>query len=315
MKYIYIKIKNTLKNKRLDINIKYLIKKYSRNKIINLIKNKNVYVNNKIITKPSKKINKNDLIKIFIKIIKNKYIALNKILFKKIYEDKYLLIINKNKNTVIHPGYGNKNNTIMNSLMFYYKSNKILPRYGIIHRLDKDTTGIILVAKNILSYLKLKNYIKKKKIIRIYKTIVYGIINNNGIIKKSISRNKYNRTRMCINKKGKKAITYYNVIETFSFCTLLKIKLITGRTHQIRVHMNYINHPIVGEKIYTNKNIKKYKISKNINILIKKLDRQALHASRIKFKHPINNNLIKIDSKIPNDILNLIFHLRLKNKK
>ncbi len=313
MKYINIKIKNTLNNKRLDISIKYLLNnKYSRNKIINLIKNKNVSINNKIIIKPSKIIKKNDLINIFIKNNIKKYLPYKKLILNKIYEDKDILIINKNKNTVIHPGHGNTNNTIMNSLIYYYNSNSNIPRYGIIHRLDKDTTGILIISKNINSYIKLKKKIKEKKITKIYKAIVYGIINKNGIINKPICRNKYNRIKMCVNKNGKKSITHYNIIENFNNCTLLNIKLITGRTHQIRVHMNYINHPIIGEKIYTNKNTNKYKMSKKINILINKLNRQALHASTIKFKHPINKKKIKIDSKIPKDLLNLIFYLRLE---
>ncbi len=318
MKYINIKIKNILNNKRLDINLKYILKKYSRNKIINFIKNKNVYINNKIISKPSKKIKENDLVKIIIK-KNNKKDKPYKIKLNKIYEDKDILIINKKNNIIVHPGYGNKYKTIMNSLIYYYKSNKNIPRYGIVHRLDKNTTGILIIAKNFKSYLELIKKIKKKKIIRIYKTIVYGIIKKNNFINKPIGRNKYNRIKMCVNDKGKQSITYYKIIETFNFCTLLKIKLITGRTHQIRVHMNYINHPILGEKLYTNKNINKYKIPKKIKILIKKLNRQALHSSIIKFKHPINNNLIKLDCKIPKDIYNLIFNLRkikfkLKNK-
>ncbi len=309
----YINIINILNNKRLDISIKNIIHNYSRNKIINLIKKKYVYVNNKIIIKPSKKIKKNDLIKIKIKKIKNKYKP-QKILLKKIYEDKDIIIINKDKNIIVHPGHGNKNNTIMNSLMYYYNSNKKIPRYGIVHRLDKDTTGILIIAKNIKSYIKLIKKIKNKKIIRIYKTIVYGIIKKNNFINEPIGRNKYNRIKMCVKKNGKKSITYYKIIETFNFCTLLKIKLITGRTHQIRVHMNYINHPILGEKIYTNKNINKYNIPKKIKVLIQKLQGQALHSSTVKFKHPINKNLIKIDCKIPIDINKLIFNLRIQKK-
>ncbi len=311
MKNINLKIKNIFNKKRLDITIKKYIKKYSRNKIIKLIKNKCVNVNNIIITKQSKIIKKNDIINIK-KINNNIKIKPSKIPINIIYEDKYILIINKKNNSIVHPGSGNYNNTILNSIIYYYPKiiKKKIPRCGIIHRLDKNTTGLLIIAKSIKSYNNLIKQIKKNKIKRIYKSIVFGKIKNNGYINKPISRNKYKRTIMSINKNGKKAITHYKKIKIFNFCTLLKIKLQTGRTHQIRTHMNYINHPIIGEKIYTNKNIKKYKISKKTTKIIKNIKRQMLHASILKFKHPINNNIIKINSKLPKDFINLIIYLK-----
>ncbi len=308
-KYIYIKIKKNESGKRIDKTIKKIIKNISRNRIKKLIIKKYVYLNKKNIIKPSKKIKYKDKIKIYnLKKNKNKPIANKKIKINKIYEDKYLLIINKNKNVVMHPGAGNLQNTLMNTLMYYYPDvYKKVPRCGIIHRLDKDTTGLIIIAKNIKSYNFLIKKIKEKKITRIYKTLVYGKIKSNGIINKPISRNKYKRTTMSININGKKAITKYKIIKIFSFCTLLKVKLYTGRTHQIRVHMNYIKHPIVGEKIYTNKNIyKNLKISLNIKKEIKKLNRQALHAYKLKFLHPIKKNKIILLSKLPIDLIKLI---------
>ncbi len=309
MIHIKIKIKNIKKSKRLDLNIKNFIKKYSRNKIINLIKNKYVKINNKIITKPSKKIKNKDII--IIKYKKKKRYIPSKISLNIVYEDKYLIIINKKNNIIVHPGAGNTKNTILNSIIYYYpKIYKKIPRCGIIHRLDKNTTGLLIISKKIEVYNKLINYMKKRKISRIYKTIVFGKINKNGIINIPISRNKYKRTIMSVNKKGKKAITYYKIIKKFSFCTFIKVILCTGRTHQIRVHMNYINHPIIGEKIYTNKNIKKYKIPYNVKKKIKKLNRQALHAYLIKFKHPINKKKIKIKIKLPKDIKKLLDEIK-----
>ncbi len=310
---IIIKIKKIKKSKRLDLNIKNILKIYSRNKIINLIKKKKIKINNKIITKPSKKIKIKDKIIINYKKKKNKITPYKKPL-NIIYEDKHLLIINKNKNIIVHPGNGNKNKTILNCILYYYPyiCNKV-PRCGIIHRLDKNTTGILIISKNIKTYKKLTNYMKKRKIIKKYKTIVYGKIKKNGIINASISRNKYKRTQMCINKNGKKSITQYKIIKNFKYFTFLKIILHTGRTHQIRLHMNYINHPIIGEKIYTNKNINKYNIHYKIKKKIKKIKRQALHAYLVKFKHPIKKKKIKIKIKIPKDMKNII--KKIKKKK
>ncbi len=315
MKKIKIKIKKIKKSKRLDINIKNILKKYSRNKIIKLIKKKKIKLNNNIVTKPSKKIKKKDKITIKYKKNKKKKIKSYKYPLKIIYQDKYILIINKKNNIVVHPGSGNKKKTILNSIKYYYPYIcKKVPRCGIIHRLDKNTTGLLIISKTIKSYKKLTNNIKKKKIIKMYKTIVYGKIKKNGFINAPILRNKYKRTQMCINKNGRKSITEYKIIKNYKFFTFLKIILHTGRTHQIRVHLNHINHPIVGEKIYTNKNIKKYKISYKIKKKIKKLNRQALHAYFIKFKHPIKKKKINIKIKIPKDMKQIIKEIK-KNKK
>ncbi len=313
MKKKFFKIKNNILNKRIDIILKKKIKNISRNKIQKIIKEKKISVNNKIINKPNTKIKFGDII--IIKKIKNKltYIPNNKIKLNKIYEDENILIINKKNNIVVHPGSGNTQNTLMNTLMYHYPiTYKKVPRCGIIHRLDKNTTGLLIIAKDIKTYKKLIDYMKNKKIFRSYITLVWGIIKKNGSINKPIARHKYQRKIMSINKNGKKSITHFKIIENFSFCTLLKINLETGRTHQIRVHMNYINHPIVGEKIYTRKNIFK---NFNIPYLIKKkilnFKRQALHANSLKFIHPHKKNKIVINTYLPQDILDLIFKCRL----
>ncbi len=305
------KLISTYNNLRLDIFLNKFFKKKTRNEIIKHIKEGKILVNNKKILKPSKIIKKKDIITFNTLLIKTKKIKKQKKSLKIVYEDQYLIIINKQNKIIVHPGAGNYENTILNSLMFYYPLIcKNIPRCGIIHRLDKNTTGLIIIAKDIKTYNILIQQMKTKKIQRLYKTIVWGNIIKNGIINKSISRNKYKRKIMQINDKGKYAITYYKIIEIFNHCTLLKIKLYTGRTHQIRVHMNYINHPIIGEKVYINKNIKyfqkkKYKLNK-----LKNFTRQALHAYKVKFIHPIKNNWIEISSHIPLDMYNLIFKLR-----
>ncbi len=272
-----------------------------------------VYINKKICIKPSKKIKKKDLITIKLK-FQSKKILKNKTPLNIIYEDKFLLIINKQKNIIIHPSNKNENNTILNSIIFYYPNiYKNVPKCGIVHRLDKNTTGLIMIAKDIDTYQKLKKNIKNKNIIRIYTTIVYGKLKLNKLISTFISRNKNKRTTMRVSNKGKKAITNYQIIEKFNFCTLLKITLHTGRTHQIRVHMNYIKHPIIGEKIYTNKNIKNIKISKFYKKKIKLINSQLLHAQKLILDHPKYNNKIEINSPLPQEMINFIFYLRHKN--
>ncbi|WP_246208940.1 RluA family pseudouridine synthase [Enterobacteriaceae endosymbiont of Donacia vulgaris] len=230
-----------------------------------------------------------------------------------VYDDKYVLVINKPTNLVVHPANKNQNNTLFNSLLYYYPDLRDIPRAGIIHRLDKNTTGLMIIAKNMNSYLFLKKELKNHNIIREYEAIVYGIIKTNGIINYPIKRiYKKHNIYMQINSLGKKAITKYFIKNIFENHTHLRIRLHTGRTHQIRVHLSYINHSIVGDPVYKKfqnicliKNFYKKKINKIIQ-------RQALHACYLKFMHPFFNINIKLFSILPNDINNLINFLKKK---
>ncbi|WP_246208526.1 RluA family pseudouridine synthase [Enterobacteriaceae endosymbiont of Plateumaris braccata] len=224
-----------------------------------------------------------------------------------IYNDNYLLIINKSSNLVVHPGNGNLDKTLFNALLYYYPFLRDLPRAGIIHRLDKNTTGLIIIAKTMLSYINLKIALKKHKIIREYEAIVNGIVKYNDIINYPIKKfyNKKN-IRMNVTNEGKEAITQYFLKRIFKMHSHLKIKLHTGRTHQIRVHLEYINHSIVGDPIYNKSQINIITINNKKYLINKILKRQALHACRLEFMHPIYNYPLKFNSSLPNDIKHLI---------
>ncbi|WP_246208775.1 RluA family pseudouridine synthase [Enterobacteriaceae endosymbiont of Donacia thalassina] len=231
-----------------------------------------------------------------------------------IYNDKHILVINKKTNLVVHPSHKNQNNTLLNCLLYYYPNLRDVPRAGIIHRLDKNTTGLMIIAKNMHSYIFLKKELKKHNIIREYEAIVNGIIKKNGIINKPIKRiYKKNHIYMNIHPLGKKSITKYFIKNTFKEYTHLRIRLKTGRTHQIRVHLSHINHSIVGDPIY--KKIKNISFNNNFNKnnINKIIQRQALHACYLKFTHPFYNIKIKLYSILPTDINNLINFLK-KNK-
>nr|WP_282097331.1 RluA family pseudouridine synthase [Enterobacteriaceae endosymbiont of Donacia piscatrix] len=228
-----------------------------------------------------------------------------------IYEDQYVLVINKKSNIIVHPGNKNVDNTIFNAILYHYPSSRDIPRAGIIHRLDKNTTGLMIVAKNIYCYFFLKQELKKHNIIRKYETIVNGIIKSNDIINFPIKRI-YKKNNVCMNvhPSGKSAITKIFVKNIFKNYTYLKILLKTGRTHQIRVHLSYIKHSIIGDQIYKNyiNNINNNKFYETkINKIIK---RQALHAYCVKFMHPFYKIFIKLNVVLPNDINNLINFLK-----
>lgn len=311
-----IKIKKIVAPKniiqRLDKLLVNELKKYSRSCIKKWIINSFVSVENKIINKPKKKIFGGE--KIFIKLIQKKENIFypQNIKLDIVYDDEDILIINKKNDIVVHPGIGNLKNTILNAIIYHYPNNIYLPRAGIIHRLDKNTTGLMIIAKNIDSYFILKNNLKNKKIIREYEAFVIGILKEDGNINKPIKKNFFKRIKMTVNNNGKASITHYKILENFCYHTHLRLKLETGRTHQIRTHMSYIRHNIIGDQLYGKNFFSKHFSNELFNVL-KNFKRQALHAVMLEFYHPTNNNKIKFSSPIPNDMK--ILYKALKNDK
>ncbi|WGH25248.1 MAG: RluA family pseudouridine synthase [Candidatus Shikimatogenerans bostrichidophilus] len=328
-KNIYIKNKILSKKIRIDkyLYIFFFKKKISRNKIQIDIYNKNILLNDKT-TKKNKILKNNDKITIIYN-TNTKDIHSNNILNIKIhYEDKNIIVINKKPGQVVHPGYGNYNNTLINWLKYYINNQHIYNdfnytsyRYGLLHRLDKDTSGLLIIAKNIPTFYYIKKQFITKTIKKKYYALIWGIPKNKkDIIKNYIGRNKKNRIKMMVmnnNKKkyGKFSITKYIILKTFKIFSLIKCKLKTGRTHQIRVHFKYIGHPIFNDKLYGGNKIPKQYIKKykhNINYLFKILPRHALHAYYLSYKDPITKNYKTLISKLPKDMTNGIKYL--KNK-
>ena len=247
----------------------------TRAKVQKLIKTGNILVNGKEV-KESYKTNIND--KIDITIIKeDTKIKGEDIKLDIVYEDEDILVINKPSGMVVHPAVGNKEHTLVNALINYSKLSKVNGEFrpGIVHRIDKDTSGLLIVAKNDKAHLFLEEELKKHNIVRTYIALVNGVINHDsGKIDAPIGRNVNDRKKMEVtSKNSKEAITNFKVLERFKNVTLLELKLETGRTHQIRVHLKYINHPVCNDPVYSNnKNIDNYG--------------QLLHAKEISFIHP-----------------------------
>ncbi|MFI4846896.1 MAG: RluA family pseudouridine synthase [Candidatus Makana argininalis] len=305
-KKIFIKKLNFKKElKRLDLALSEYINVYSRSKIKKLIINGLVKIQKKKILNPKKKFYKLKNIEINVKDLKK--ISKKKINFKIIYEDDDLIIIDKPNGLVVHHGVNNLHGTLFDELINYYPNISNIPRAGIINRLDKNTTGLLIVAKTLYSFNKLKLYLNKKKIIRKYKAITLGKINSPGTIKSYILRHKKKRNKMSINNsKGRYSITHYSIIKKFKYNTYIKLCLDTGRTHQIRLHMSSINHPLVGDCLYGKiinfpKNTPSF-FSKKIN----KFKRQALHSYLLKFSHPVTSKKMTYCSEIPKDMKDLI---------
>ena len=309
--------KDLEKKMRLDKFLTENLKNLSRSQIKKIIVSKNIKINKKQIIASSEKIKENDLIEVNIPEIKTNYIEPKKINLDIIYEDEDIIVINKNSGLIVHPGAGNKDETLVNGLLYLYKNNLSNLngefRPGIVHRIDKDTSGIIVVAKNNHAHALLSEQFSKHTISRKYVALVWGVIRPlNGKISTLISRSKKNRQLMSVSDRlGKKAVTNYKTIKTFSSKEIPKISLVecileTGRTHQIRVHLEYKGNPLIGDKKYGKKKTKFKKINKKFNEMLSSFSRQALHAKSLGFIHPTKKKFVSFDSKLPNDFKKML---------
>jgi len=306
---------------RIDKFLQSQINELSRTRLQTLIRDGQVKLNDITISDVSKKIKENDQIKINFPPPKITFIKPKKIPLEILYDDDDIIVINKSPGVVVHPGAGNYEETIVNGLLFKYQNNlssvggKLRP--GIVHRIDKDTSGVIVVAKNDNAHIRLSEQFSNHTIKRIYEALVWGSLKpQNGKINEKISRSVKNRQLMSVRKeKGKIAITNYKTLKVFQNLNLPKISLIecqleTGRTHQIRVHMNFKGNPILGDKSYGKSKRKFKKINVNIEKKINNFNRQALHAKSLGFVHPKTEKEIFFAAERPKDFDTLIKSLK-----
>ncbi|WP_295165049.1 23S rRNA pseudouridine(1911/1915/1917) synthase RluD [uncultured Buchnera sp.] len=299
----------SLSGKRLDLVLSKLFKQYSRSYLKQLIITNQVYVNHRIVNQPDKKILGGETLTIY---PFDKDLLFNipeNIFLNTVYEDHDILVINKPSGLVVHPGSGNQTGTVLNGLIYHYANIKNLPRAGIVHRLDKDTSGLMVIAKTIFSYNYLLELLKKRKITRIYEGVVKGRMISGGSINAPIMRHQTKRTCMMVHHLGKQAVTHYKIIKRFKFYTHIQIRLETGRTHQIRVHMLYIKYPLVGDPFYGGSNIQMNYIKDSDINKIHKFPRQALHASHLSFHHPTTKSLVSWTVPLPKDMKKLILQI------
>ena len=280
-------------NVRIDSFVSNKISDLSRTMIVKLIESDNIKVNGKS-QKPSYKIQAGDKISIEIPEIKEVDLKAQDIPINIIYEDNDIIVINKEKGMVVHPAEGNWDGTLVNAIMAHCKDSlsgiggELRP--GIVHRLDKDTSGILIIAKNDKAHINLSEKIKNHQVEKTYIALVRGIVKENeATINMPIGRNKNDRKKMAVEKDGKSAVTHFKVLERFpkDNCTLLEVKIETGRTHQIRVHLSHIGYPVIGDTVYSNGKNKWGVVG------------QCLHAKSLKFKHPITGKEMKVEAELP----------------
>ncbi|NOX90237.1 MAG: RluA family pseudouridine synthase [Calditrichaeota bacterium] len=290
---------------RLDVYLTNRFKEHSRSYFYRLIKNRYVLVNNE----PAKSgyiLRKGDEITVHFKEV-DIDLQPAPIPIDIVYEDDDIIVINKPAGMVVHPGKGNESNTLVNALLHYTSrlaDTGEAVRPGIVHRLDKDTSGLIIIAKNDLAQRKLRRQFDTKEIFRIYWALVWGdFAEEKDTIRASIARSRKNPIKFVVDERGRHAITHYRVLKRFRYVTLIEVKLETGRTHQIRVHMTHIHHPVVGDQLYNGRETQLLNLPDNLRKrglhLLKLLPYQTLHAKKLIFLHPRTGEKMEFESDLP----------------
>lgn len=298
-------IPDQLRGLRLDQALSRLLPDFSRTQIQTWIKNAEVTVDGKTL-KARETVKGGEKIFLFAALKMQPMWEAEPIPLNIIYEDSDLLVVNKPVGMVVHPAAGNINNTLLNALLHHAPTLHALPRGGIIHRLDKNTSGLLVIAKNQTSFIRLSKQLKARSITRIYQAIVCGVLASGGTINEPIGRHPIQRKRMTVIETGKPAITHYRVIERYRAHTRLKVQLETGRTHQIRVHLAHVYYPLLGDPIYGKRlQLPKGAILELITFL-RQFKRQALHASELSLIHPITQKSCSWQAPLPEDMKELI---------
>ena len=303
-------IPESANNERLDRALAILWPQYSREQHKGWIIEGMVKVDNETILKPRHKITSGQHIEINATVKEQTPWKAEEIPLNIVFEDKDILVIDKPSNLVVHPGAGNHNSTLANALLHHAPEISHLPRCGLVHRLDKDTTGLLISAKTIEAYNQLIKSMQEREIHRHYQAIVQGVIISGGSIDEPIGRHKTSRTKMSVSSGGKVAVTHYLVEKRFAAHTLLNLQLETGRTHQIRVHLTHRGYPIIGDRTYKKQIALERSISNTLQSVIKSFPRQALHARRLELNHPVSHQSMVFESPLPDDMSNLITALQ-----
>ena len=311
MPKMMISIPMHLGGERLDIALQKLLPEHSRSRLQAWIKADLVRMNDAVVTAKTKvwggeqvQINPPENAK------ENAFKPEN-IPLAIIYEDDTILVINKPAGLVVHPAAGNWSGTLLNALLHHLPQLTNVPRAGIVHRLDKDTSGLLVVAKTLEAQTSLVRQLQARTVKREYRAIVWGIIWRNGTVNQPIGRHSHARTKMAISRTGKPAITHYEVLERFGTNTYVRCQLETGRTHQIRVHMQFLKSPILGDKVYGIGNIIPHKLmTQTLRDAVTDFNRQALHAVKLGLIHPKTNEFMEWQIELADDMKALLEAMR-----
>ncbi len=300
------KVPIELSGQRLDQILAALFPEYSRSRHQKWIKEGHATVNGEICSSPREKCFEGQSVALEVVIEEQVKSQPEKVSLEICYEDDALIVINKPAGLVVHPAAGNPNGTMLNGLLYHCPELANVPRAGIVHRLDKNTSGILMVAKTLEAQNHLVKQLQERSVNREYEAIVTGVMTGGGKVDEPISRHPVDRKRMSVHPTGKTAITHYRVLERYRSHTRIKVKLETGRTHQIRVHMSFINYPIIGDPVYGGRLRLPKGASPMLTDIIRGFKRQALHARKLGIIHPISGEYMEWESPLPDDMVQLV---------
>ncbi len=297
-------------NWRLDQLLARQYPDYSRSRWQQAIKSHDILLNNQA-AKSKTTVNSGDIVSGQLPIWQETPDQGEDIFLEIIHEDSSIIVINKPAGLVVHPAPGNYHGTLLNALLFHYPEVAQLPRAGIIHRLDKETSGLMVIARTLKAHTFLVNQLQKREVGRTYLALVYRYVTAGDTIDLPIGRHPKERVKMAVRSDGKPAVTHYCIEERFNEITLLRVKLETGRTHQIRVHLSAIKYPIVGDSVYGRQPILPKGISTQAREALLSFPRQALHATKLSLTHPESGKICHYHCPLPKDMTELIAQLRL----
>ncbi|WP_411361143.1 23S rRNA pseudouridine(1911/1915/1917) synthase RluD [Pseudidiomarina sp. YC-516-91] len=300
--------------KRLDQTLAEMFPDYSRSRIKTWITDGGVVVDGKVIDKPREKVVTGMQVSVRAELQEEQRFTAQPIALEIVYEDDHILVINKPAGLVVHPGAGTPDGTLLNALLHHFPAIDQVPRAGIVHRLDKDTTGLMVVAKTIPAQTHLVAAMQEREITREYEAVCNGSMTAGGMVEEAIGRHPTKRTHMAVVATGKPAITHYRIVERFRRHAHLRLRLETGRTHQIRVHMAHIRHPLVGDFTYGGRPRPPQNASPELLEYLRGFKRQALHAARLSLHHPITGEWLSWDAPTPDDFVQLLELLRADRK-
>ncbi len=297
-----------LSGSRFDQIAAELFPDYSRSRLQTWIKEGTLTVDGAV-RKPKEKLNGGEELKVETKVENSDEWEAQDIALDIVYEDDDILVINKPAGLVVHPAAGHQNGTLLNALLHHSPEMAHLPRAGIVHRLDKDTTGLMVVAKNLIAQNALVEQLQERTMGREYEAVAIGVMTGGGKVDAPIGRHQKDRKRMAVVDGGKPAVTHYRVLERFRGHTHIRCKLETGRTHQIRVHMSHISYPLIGDPVYSGRMKLPAGCTGELKLALRKFNRQALHAKRLELWHPATGDLMEWEIDLPEDIQALLEEL------
>ena len=305
MKVLKIIIPNRMTGERLDSSLSEMLPDYSRSKITAWIKSGDALIDGKSF-KPKDKAIGAEIVCLTLNQKQNNHWSAEKILLNVVYEDEDIIVINKQFGLVTHPGAGNWSGTLANALLYYDPVLSTLDRAGIVHRLDKNTSGLMVIARNEKSQKYLVEQLQSHSVDREYSAIVYGHMIAGGTVDEPIGRDPKDRVKQAVLTSGKDAITHYRAIDRFKSHTHVKAILETGRTHQIRVHLSYVGHSLIGDPMYGGRVRFPKKASEELKDALLNFKRQALHSKKLSLTHPISGESMSWKAPLPDDMTKLL---------